>query len=128
METIEALGVLADEYNMKILLATQRIPRTATYLSKRFNIPIAACYRRMKALIDAGLVRIVKRILNQSGKRESVFKSQLKSVSVHVENGSVKISMQLTNGQQDDCGGSWSPIVEYPASEPTKLISECEAI
>jgi hypothetical protein len=41
MNPLAVTKLLSDEHTVKILTATYRIPRSANYLSVKFNIPIA---------------------------------------------------------------------------------------
>src|SRR4030042_1466538 len=50
--------LLADDYSQKILVSSYASPMSAQRLSKVCRIPIAACYRRIHELEQAGLVTI----------------------------------------------------------------------
>ena len=71
MNPLEASQIISDEYAARILVATLRRPKSAIALSHDLGIPIAACYRRIKMLEEAKLVRCVERVLTQKGKRMS---------------------------------------------------------
>ena len=40
--------LLTDEYAERILVATQDVPRSVQEISDRYDIPIAACYRKIR--------------------------------------------------------------------------------
>jgi len=56
MQPLELSQSVMDEYSARILLGTFERAASAHELSRRFAIPIAACYRRIKELEGMGLV------------------------------------------------------------------------
>jgi hypothetical protein len=109
MDAISASRLITDEYSAKILLATYRRPKNAIELSHRLGIPIAACYRRIRALESANLIRCVERILTQKGKRISIYLSELKNAYIFMENGQLKVRFDMKNGAVQDFGGAYDP-------------------
>jgi len=89
--------LLSDEYTVKILTATFKVPRTANYLCMKFNIPIAACYRRINELEELGLIQVKEKILTQRGKRVSLYQSNLKSAYLTFEGGRLKAMLELSD-------------------------------
>ena len=49
--------LLTDEYAERILVATQDVPRSVQEISDRYDIPIAACYRKIHELESAALLK-----------------------------------------------------------------------
>jgi len=66
MNPLEASQLLTDEYSAKILLATYKRKISAQEISSLYGIPIAACYRKIRSLEEAGLIECVERILTQA--------------------------------------------------------------
>jgi len=95
-----ASKLLADEYNIKILSATFKQPMSAMDLSIRFDIPIAACYRKIKELQAAGLLRCADRILTREGKRVRRFASNVRNVHVSLEGGKLRVKFDLENDNE----------------------------
>jgi len=56
MDALQVTQTIMDEYSARILLGTFDRPASAIELGRRFGIPIAACYRRIKELEGLGLV------------------------------------------------------------------------
>jgi predicted transcriptional regulator len=111
MDQINASHLITDEYSAKILLATFRRPKNAIELSQRLGIPIAACYRRIRALERANLIQCVERQLTQKGKRISVYISNLKNAYISIEEGQMKVRFDMKNGSSEEFGGIWDPMV-----------------
>ena len=105
MDAVEASKIIADEYAAKILSATSRIPKSALRLSHDLGIPIAACYRRIRMLESAGLIRCEERVLTQKGKRMSVYVSNLKNAFICLEDGKLKVRFEMKSGKTIDFDG-----------------------
>ena len=86
-----------DEYNMKILASTSHKARSARELAFMFDIPLASCYRKLRELAAAGLIKLESTELTADGKRYKVYKSQIDCVTLVYERGKVhmKVDMHL---------------------------------
>ena len=87
--------LLTDEYAVKILMATVRLPRSAQQISEQFGIPIAACYRRIRDLEVAGLIRCTERRLSRQGKRVCFYQSRVRTAALQYENGRLKVRFTM---------------------------------
>jgi len=110
MDAIEASKIISDEYSAKILTATFRRPKSAITLSQDLGIPIAACYRRIKMLETAQLIRCEERVLTQKGKRMSVYISNLKNAFIFLENGKLRVRFEMKSGVTVDYDGNLETI------------------
>jgi ribosomal protein S25 len=108
MTPLEASQLLTDEYSAKILLATYKRRISAQEISQKYGIPIAACYRKIRVLEEAGLIECVDRILTQKGKRKNLYTSRLKNAYIFFENGKMRARFQLVTGLEKDFGGEWN--------------------
>ena len=87
MLPLEMSQTVMDEYAARILLGTFDRPVSALELSRRFGIPIAACYRRIKDLEQIGLMFCERELPSRNGKGLQLFRSRLKSVRISLEEG-----------------------------------------
>ena len=78
------LEILADKYCKQILHNTLEKPKSAMEISSEKNIPISTVYRRLQTLYDAKLLAISGSI-NQDGKKYFLYKSKIKSISLHCD-------------------------------------------
>jgi len=86
---------LADKYNMNILAAATHKPRSARELAFIFDIPLASCYRKIRELLAAGLLEQEGTELTPDGKRYSVYRSTVGSVTMVYEKGVVKLKVDM---------------------------------
>jgi len=130
MNPLEASQLLTDEYSAKILLATYKRKISAQEISGLYGIPIAACYRKIRTLEEAGLIECVERILTQKGKRKNLYTSRLKTAYIYFENGKLRARFQLATGVIKDFGGDWNgtgspaPINEPPQTDIHEILRE----
>jgi hypothetical protein len=124
IDVLQVSQLLTDEYSVKILVATVRVPRSAQDIALKFGIPIAACYRRIKDLEDAGLLVCQERRLSQQGKRVSLYLSMLKNAYVFFEDGHLRVKFQLKTGGADRFGNDWHEVRLEPETRSDNVESE----
>lgn len=95
MEPLRVSQTVMDEYSARILLGTSSRAASALDLSRRFGIPIAACYRRIRQLEDLGLVYCERALPSRNGKGLQLFRSRVRSVRVALEDGTLRARVEL---------------------------------
>lgn len=107
MNPLKVSKLLADEYNVKILAATFKDSKSAQELSLKFDIPIAACYRRIRELEMTGMLQCSDRILSQKGKRVKLYRSQVKGVYLFYESGRFRVKLDMANLPTNNLDETW---------------------
>ena len=102
MHALETSKLLTEEYSAKILLATMGRPKSAFELSEKLGIPIAACYRKIRSLEEAGLLLCAERRLTQSGKRMSMYKARVMNAQIIFEKNRIKARLEMIDGTTED--------------------------
>jgi len=102
MHALETSRLLTEEYSAKILLATMGKPKSAFELSDGLGIPIAACYRKINLLEDAGLIFCSERKLTQAGKRISLYKSRVRNAQIVFERNKIRAKLEMIDGTTED--------------------------
>jgi predicted transcriptional regulator len=95
---LEALKIITDKYCTKILTATDEKPKSAIELSYNNRIPIAACYRRIRLLSKAGVIKCVDKVPSRKGKKKSLYLSLLKNSSLILEGQKLRVEFELKTG------------------------------
>ena len=98
MNALKVLRVLTDGYSVKILEATHEGPKTAIQLSRKYHIPIAACYRRIKWLEEAGVLTCVDGILGAKERRIGAYTSRFEKASMFCKKRKMRLKIKLTDG------------------------------
>jgi predicted transcriptional regulator len=102
MHALETSRLLTEEYTAKILLATMGKPKSAFELSNKLSIPIAACYRKIRVLEQAGLIVCEERKLTQQGKRMSFYRSRVLNAQIIFEKNKIRARLQMIDGTVED--------------------------
>ena len=102
MQVLEMSRLLTEEYTAKILMATMGRPKSAFELSSALGIPIAACYRKIRVLEDAGLIECCERRLTQAGKRMSMYRSNVRNANISFERNKIRAKIEMADGSSTD--------------------------
>jgi DNA-binding Lrp family transcriptional regulator len=99
MDAFEMFRLLLDEYSSQIIELTQPKALNAVDLSCMLGIPIAACYRRIRALKDAGILKEEGRAVSVGGKLVATYRSSVDTAEVMLKDGRLKVLIS-TNGRK----------------------------
>jgi len=94
MDTFDTFRMMLDQHSSRILSLTEKQALNAAELSEALNIPIAACYRRIRMLKNAGMLKEVDRVLSTGGKSVAVYRSVLESAEVVLKDGRLQITIK----------------------------------
>jgi hypothetical protein len=108
MDSEGAAALVTDRYSSQIIFATSIRPKCAQGLSQQCGIPIAACYRRIKALEQLGIIECRERFLNQRGKWVRMYMSSVKGMDVFFEDGKMKVRVSFKDGRISSLSGEAS--------------------
>jgi predicted ArsR family transcriptional regulator len=92
----EVSQLLADDYSQKILVNTYSVPMSAQRLSRICQIPIAACYRRIHELEQAGLLAVDREKEVYKGRKVRLYRCKLRSATIKFTNGRFAVRYDCT--------------------------------
>ena len=103
--------LLADDYSQKILAYTYSAPVSAQKLSRICRIPIAACYRRIHDLEQAGLICVDREKEVYKGRRVRLYRCKLRSAVIRFSKGQfvLKYDVWPDNGKDEEEGMADQP-------------------
>lgn len=81
------IRTVLDGYAFRILMATHEAECSAFDLSRRFGIPIVACYRRLRELEELGVIVPSSTTMETAGHPIRLFRSHLRSARIQFEDG-----------------------------------------
>ncbi len=99
MDPFDMFSLVLDRHTSKILDLTSERPFHAAELSELLNIPLAACYRRIRALKEAGLIKEETKVQSEGGKSVSAYRSTIESAKIALRDG--RLSIQMTVDGED---------------------------
>jgi len=97
--------LLTDDYSERILAACFHQARAAQEISDAFDIPIAACYRKIHELEEAGFLACEKEVVTAKGKSMRLYRSQLRRAQIVFEEGAFRV--QFVFEPEQEINGKW---------------------
>ncbi len=95
VELSEALlNALGDESSRRILNSAIASGKTVEEISAEQALPLSTCYRKVRYLLDEGLMLLERMVLTQTGKRYAVYRTSISEAKISFNNGEVE--MQIT--------------------------------
>lgn len=121
MDAFEEFRLLLDEHSSQILELTASQSLNASELSEALGIPIAACYRRIRALKDAGMLREEGRAVSIGGKLVVTYRNAVEKAEVLLQDGRLRVVISA-NGEHkaDEMLLNEGPSMLHWASELSK--------
>jgi DNA-binding Lrp family transcriptional regulator len=102
MDPFDTFRLLIDEYSSKILQLTSPQALNAIELSDALGIPIAACYRRIRALKDAGVLDEESKVVSVGGKMVATYRSVVESAEVLLQDGRLRVLIRAKGESNSD--------------------------
>ncbi|MCL4519813.1 MAG: helix-turn-helix domain-containing protein [Thaumarchaeota archaeon] len=79
----DILKLMSDEYMRKIVVTALSAAKSVEEISRENGIPISTCYRRVRELVDMGILREQSIVLNDEGKKYQTYASELKEARIN---------------------------------------------
>ena len=102
LDSFDKFRLMLDEYSSQILSLTAPKPMNALELSDALGIPIAACYRRIRVLKEAGILREEGKVESLGGKMVSVYRSSVDKAEVVLQDGRLKVFIDADGQKTSD--------------------------
>jgi len=80
---------IPDKTGCKIITSVTNIPKTVSQISRENNIPQSSTYKKIKKLLNLGLVTIERVNIDEKGKRVIFYRSKIKSLEINLQAGDV---------------------------------------
>lgn len=93
------LSALADEDMTQIIKHTTDNPLSGNDIMKLCDIPHSTTYRKLKWMLEEGLIAITEMKFTDDGKKFALFQSTIHSINVNMEkNGTVTVEALKNTG------------------------------
>ena len=97
MDTFDKFRMMLDQYSSQILNLTSPQAMNALELSDALGIPIAACYRRIRALKEAGILHEEGKVVSIGGKLVASYRSSVESAEVMLTDGRLRVVIKTAD-------------------------------
>jgi len=88
------LEALSDEEIIKILNSTKKEAKSAIEIMKLYEISHSTVYRKIKWMLDNGLLVVVKIKITDDGKKYSLLKSTIEFAKITYNDGKVTVDIK----------------------------------
>ena len=88
------LTALADPEAVSIINSTTNQSKSASDIIRETNVPHTTAYRKIKWLVDEKLLVVDKVLINDEGKKYSLFHSIFRSIIVKYENNTILVDAE----------------------------------
>ena len=88
------LTALADPEAVSIINSTMNQSKSASDIIRETNVPHTTAYRKIKWLVDEKLLVVDKVLINDEGKKYSLFHSIYRSIIVKYENNTILVDAE----------------------------------
>ena len=88
------LTALADPEAVSIINSTMNQSKSVSDIIRETNVPHTTAYRKIKWLVDEKLLVVDKDLINDEGKKYSLFHSVFRSIIVKYENNKILIDAE----------------------------------
>jgi len=113
MDTFDKFRMMLDQYSSQILKLTSPQAMNALELSDALGIPIAACYRRIRALKEAGILHEEGKVVSIGGKLVASYRSSVESAEVVLTDGRLRVIIKTADERDTS---------EMPLSDEASLL------
>lgn len=102
MDSFEMFKLMLDDHTARIVDLTSERAMNAVEISDTIGIPIAACYRRIRALRSAGLIREDSKVMSEGGKSVVTYRSTIQAAEVILQDGHLRVLMNVGGEETRD--------------------------
>jgi predicted transcriptional regulator len=107
------LTAFADKWSNRMLICAVEESRTVEEISEKHGIPLSTCYRRVRELVDAGLIIVERIVITKTGKRYALYRSSFRSFEVSVDKEGVEVRGEVNQEVAEKVKSRWLSIT-YP--------------
>ena len=107
-KALEIVKAFSDEYSRRILLSVISRPLPIEEISAEEHIPISTCYRRVRDLESAGILRAEKTIISKEGKKYVLYKTSFKNARINLDSGELTVDVVPNRDPSEKLHDIWS--------------------
>lgn len=101
------LEAFSDEPSRAILNSTISRGKSIEEIANENNIAVSTTYRRVRHLVDEGLLMVERIMFTEDGKRYSLFRSTLQGAKIEVQQDGIQVTCAPNVGVPDIAFRIW---------------------
>lgn len=98
---LQAFSAISDTYARGILLSTTTSAKSVDQICVENGFPVSTCYRRVKELINEGLLQIAQTTITPGGKKFHTFKAVFRAINVSICCGEISVELKDDYGVRE---------------------------
>jgi DNA-binding Lrp family transcriptional regulator len=102
-----AVNAISDELSKRILVSSVSEGRTAQEISIEQALPLSSCYRRIRELVDQGLLVVERIVVTREGKRYTLYRSSFRTVEMAADFRELSVSAELNEDVAEKFRRKW---------------------
>ena len=98
---------ISDELSKRILLSVASEGKTAQQISVEGALPLSSCYRRIRELVEQGLVVVERIVVTPEGRRYALYRGSFRSVEMAADLSQVMVTAEINAAVADKFRLKW---------------------
>jgi predicted transcriptional regulator len=95
--TFSLLHELLDNTGCEIIMSIADIPKAASQICHENNLPQSSAYKKIKKLLNTGLIAIERISIDDKGKRVVFYRSKVESLEFNLQRGGIFMKFNTNN-------------------------------
>jgi predicted transcriptional regulator len=91
------LAKIPDKTECKIIMAITNISKTVPQICCENNLPQSSIYKKIKRLLNSGLIITERVSIDEKGKRVVFYRSKIKSLEINLNAGNMVMKYNTTD-------------------------------
>jgi predicted transcriptional regulator len=88
---------IPDKTGCKIIMSVTNTSKTVYQISRENNLPQSSTYKKIKRLLNLGLIAIERVNIDEKGKRVIFYRSKIRSLEINLQDGDVFMKCNAEN-------------------------------
>ena len=110
IQALEIVKAFSDTYSRRIVLCLLTKSLTVEEISAEKQIPVSTCYRRVRELERAGILKADNHIIWKNGKKYISYKTSFKNASIDFDLGEITVDIVPNVDPSEKLMGMWASL------------------
>jgi len=111
------LCALGDNFSRRILQSSIQEGKTVEGISEEEHLPLSTCYRRVRQLVDDGLMILERIVITPRGKRYGIYRTSFSSATIAFDGSQITVQVTPNADVREKLRARWFN-VNFAAQNP----------
>ena len=104
------LALVGDAHGREIVMALTWRAKSATDLTYELRIPASTVYRKIHELLESGVLRVERTVLQPDGKKFEMYRSTIRELKIDMRNDEIDLDVLMNPGPSERLGQLWKSL------------------